>query len=103
MPSPANEPVVVSANAGILDLLSAAGRYLVVIVAAIPVLLKLLGTHDFIAIVAYFKGADGVSLITAAGGLFALAYGLYKSHKRGAQIATVADDRRVPDSVAQIK
>lgn len=97
------EPVVVSANAGILDLLAAAGRYLLVIVGAVPVLLKLLGDHDFTAIVAYFKGTDGASLIAAASGLLALAYGLYKTHKRGTQVAAVAADTRVPNSVAQLK
>lgn len=96
------KPIVVSQNAGIIDLLTAAGRYVVVIVGAVPLLLQLLGTRDFIGIVNYFRGADGSALIAAAVALATMVYGLIKTRKRGAQVATVALDRRVPDSVAKI-
>lgn len=102
MPS-APAPIVVGANAGILDLLAAAGRYLVVIIGAVPLLLQLLGARDFAAIIAYFQSADGSALIAAVGALIALGYGLFKTHKRGAEVAAVAANPKVPDSVAQIK
>ena len=95
--------IVVSKNAGIVDTLTAAGRYVLVIVGAVPLLLSLLGTRDFAGIVAFFQGATGATLITALSGLAALLYGLYKSHKRGAQVALVAASPRVPEAIATLK
>lgn len=98
----ATKPVVVSANAGIIDLLTAAGRYLVVIMSLGAALLAVLKTKDIAAIISFMRGTDGATLITAVTGLATLAFGLYKTHKRGAQIATVAADSRVPDRVAKV-
>ena len=103
MPTLTQEPIVVSANAGVIDLMTAAGRYLLVIIGAIPVLLKLLGSHDVLAIVAYFRGAEGTALLAALAAVASLAWGLFKTHKRGAQIATVALDNRVSDKIATTK
>jgi uncharacterized RDD family membrane protein YckC len=102
MPDTTTKPITVSANAGIIDLLTAAGRYLVVIATAIPILLQLLGTRNIGEIISYFRGDSGSTLIAAVVGLATLAYGLFKTRKRGAQIATVALDSRVPDRVAKI-
>jgi hypothetical protein len=102
-PTPAATPIVVSGNAGIFDTLAAAGRLLVIVVAAVPVLVALLKAHDLAAIIAYFQGSDGATLLAAGAGLLAIIMGLLKTHKRGAQIATVAADTRVPDAVAQLK
>jgi hypothetical protein len=102
MPDTTTKPIVVSANAGFIDTLTALGRYLVVIVGAVPLLLQLLGSRDFIGIVNYFRGTDGASLIAAVVAVATMAYGLFKTRKRGAQVATVALDRRVPDAVAKI-
>lgn len=96
-------PVVVSANAGLLDTLMAAGRLLVIILGAIPLLYTLLGKHDFAGLLAYFHGAEGATLIGAMSSLAAIAWALWKSHKRGAQVAAVAADVRVPDAVATLK
>lgn len=103
MPDLADKPIRVSENAGIIDLLTAAGRYLVVIGGTIPLLLALLKARDFSAIVAFFQSNEGVSVLTAITSLFALAWGLWKTHRRGAQIATVAVDPRVPDRIATTK
>lgn len=100
MPDTVTPPIVVSANAGIIDLLTALGRYAIVIVTAIPILLKLLGTHDLVAIIAYLRGSDGTALTAAVIGIGTLLYGLWKTHKRGAQIATVALSPSVPERVA---
>lgn len=93
-------PIVVSPNAGIIDLMTALGRYVIVIVTAIPLMLKLLGTHDLVAIISYFRSADGTALTAAVVGIGTLLYGLWKTHKRGAQIATVALSPSVPERVA---
>jgi len=97
------EPIVVSENAGVLDLVAAAGRYVVVVLGAVPALQLLLGNHDFVGMVRYFQSAEGSKVVAAASALFALGYGLYKSHKRGNQIATVAADPKVPESIATTK
>lgn len=99
----ATKPIVVRENAGTIDLLTSLARQLVYIMGAIPILLTLLGTRDVVGIIAYLQSSDGVKLLAAAGTIFTAAYGLYKSRKRGAQVATVAADRRVPDSLAQLK
>lgn len=109
MPTPkaleadATKPIQVSANASIIDTLTAAGRLALVVIGAVPILLKLLGAHDFLALVAYFRSTDGATLIAAVSGLAAIGYGLYKSHKRGNQLATAAADPRVDDDVLTIK
>lgn len=99
----ATKPVVVSANAGLIDTLTALGRYAVVIMGAIPLLLQLLGDRDVLGLVNYFRGEDGSSLIAAVVAVATLLYGLLKTRKRGAQIATVAASDRVPNTVAQLK
>lgn len=96
------EQIVVSKNAGVLDTLYAALRYLVVIAGAVPLLLKMLGARDFSAIVAYFQSADGSALVAALGALVALALGLFKTFKRGGQIASVAANPKVPDAIAKV-
>lgn len=103
VPTPAAKPITVSANAPIIDLLTAAGRYLVVIATLFPVALAVLKTRDIAAILEFVRGNDGATLLAAIVGLATFAYGLYKSHKRGAQVATVAADPAVPDRVAQLK
>lgn len=99
----APQPVVIGQNAGIIDLLTALGRYALVIFATVPILLKLLGARDFAGFVAYFQSADGVTFTAALSGVVALLYGLYKTRKRGAQLVSVAADPAVPNRVAQIK
>jgi hypothetical protein len=103
MPDTTDKPIVVNANAGIVDLLTAAGRYLAVIAATLPILLTFFSTRDIIGFIAYLQSEDGLKFAAALGGLVTLAYGLWKTHKRGAQVATVAADPAVPDRVAQIK
>lgn len=98
-----NPNIKVSSNAGIIDTLTAAGRYLVVIIGAVPILLGLLGKHDFSGLVAYFQGSDGAQLVAAVGALVALAYGLFKTFRRGDQMASVAANPAVPDRVASLK
>lgn len=97
------KPIEVSENTGIVDLLTAAGRYLVVIIGAVPLLMQLLGNRDFAGLVAYFQGADGKALIAAAVALGTLAYGLWKTRKRGVQVVQIAADPRTPNSVASVR
>lgn len=100
----ANKPVVVSANQGIVDSLMAGARYVAVIATALIAIVGFLKAHDVAGLSAYIQ-ANGGDLLTAISGLIAVAtaaYGIYKTHKRGAQMATVAADPKVPQSVAQI-
>lgn len=103
MPDTKPAPITVNANAGVNDLLFAALRYIVVIATAFPTLLVLLKDHDIAAIHAYFTSDAGKAVVAAAISLGTLAYGLYKTHKRGAQVATVAGDSRVPNTLAKLK
>jgi len=99
------EPVQVNANQGALDMLQAMGRYAVVIVGAATALLALFKARDVAGMSAYLQ-TNGGQLVGAIAGLVTTAtaaYGIFKSHKRGAQVATVAADPRVPDDVATLK
>lgn len=78
------EPVVKD-NAPIMDTMQAFGRYLVLVVTAVPVLLKLLGEHNLLGMVDYFRSTDGGAVIAAMVGLGTMAFGLFKTHKRGTQ------------------
>lgn len=95
--------VVVNKAAGPLDTLYAAIRLLFVIGGTIPLLLKMLGEHNFAAIVAYFQSAEGSAFLAAGGTLIALVWGLIKSFRRGKQLAGVAAHPAVPESIATLK
>ncbi len=103
MPDLNNTGEAVNPNAGVLDTLYALGRYLTVIFTSVPILLALLGSKDLLGIVNYFRGADGTSLIAAAVGFGTLAWGLFKTFRRGKLAAKVALSRRVPDDIAKPK
>jgi hypothetical protein len=98
----ATEPVVVSENQAVLDLLKALGRYVVVIVTIYPAISALLKSRDVFGLIAFFQSSEGAALAAAIVGIGTLLYGLYKTHFRAAQVVTVAQDNRVPAEVAQI-
>lgn len=97
------DQIKVSANASVFDTLTAAGRLIVVIGSTAPAAALLLRKHDLIGLYDYFQGQQGVALIGAVSGLVALGYGLYKSFKRGKQVADVATNPDVPEDVATTK
>jgi hypothetical protein len=97
------QPVVVSENTGALDALQATLRYMTVIIASGATLLAVLKTRDIAAIIEFMRGTEGAALIAAVIGLGTMFYGIFKTHKRGAQVATVAADSRVPATVAKLK
>lgn len=98
-----DKPIVVSSNAGLIDSLQSAGRTLVVVLTAIPIILSFVGKHDLLGMIAYLQSVDGAQFIAAVTGIVTIVYGIYKSHKRGAQVASVASDLRVPAEVASLK
>jgi hypothetical protein len=96
--------VEVSSAQGVIDALQAAGRYLVVIIAAATALASAVKARDAASAVSYLQ-ANGGAIITAVSGLVAVGtalYGIFKTGKRGAQLVTVATDPRVPDKVATV-
>lgn len=104
MTDEAPKPVLVKANQGLIDTITAALRLVIVILSAAPAAILLVKKHDLIGLYDYLHNdAQGVALAGAVSGLVAIGYGLWKSWKRGAQVATVAADPKVPPSVADIK
>lgn len=100
-----DKPILVSANAGLIDGVQAAARYTVVIIGFTTALFGLLKVHDIGGIITLVQNNGGQAL-GAVSGLIALgtaAYGVFKSRKRGAQVATVAANPDVPSSVANLK
>ncbi len=105
MADTATTPIVVSTNAGAIDAIQAGARYVGVIIAALIAVAGFLRTRDAAGLIAYVQ-ANGGQVLGAVSGLIAIgtaAYGIFKSHKRGSQIATVAASSKVPDSVATTK
>lgn len=102
---PADEPIRVSANAGLIDGLQAAGRYLTVIIGFAVFIAGCVRTRDVAGAATYIQANVGqlVSAVLGLVSLGTLAYGILKTGKRGAQVATVAADPRVPDTVATLK
>jgi hypothetical protein len=93
-------PIVVSEKAGIIDLLTAAGRYAVVIFTIFPALLALFKARDIAGVISFLQGNQGAALLAAVIGLGTLAYGLIKTRRRGAQLVTAAE--AAPNSVAKV-
>lgn len=101
----ADEPIQVSGSAGLIDSVQAAIRYAVVVVGFVTAVLGLLQTRDIAGIITLIQ-TNGGAVLAAISGLIALgtaAYGVLKTHKRGEQVADLAADPRVPDSVATLK
>lgn len=96
-------PVIVSRTAGFIDALTALGRYIVVIIGAVPLLMQFIGDRNLIGLVEYFQGEAGAAVIAAVVAAGTLIYGLFKTFRRGDQIASVAANPAVPDRVAQVK
>lgn len=98
------KPIIVRTQQGLIDTAAAAFRMLAIILSAAPVAVLFVKKHDLIGLYDYLHNdAQGVALVGAVTGLVAIGYGLWKSFKRGTQIATVAADNKVPASVADIK
>lgn len=100
---PAATPVVVKPNQGAVDTVTALGRLVLVIISTAPAAVLLLKKGDLIGLYDYFHTNQGQALAGAIVGLAAFGYGLYKSWKRGRQVANVAANPRVPQSVAKLK
>lgn len=97
--------VVVPANAGLIDGVQSALRSIGLLLTFAVAAAGFFKTKDFAGLVAYVNanGGQALAAVSAVGGFAIYAYGIYKSHKRGAQIATVASNDQVPDSVATTK
>jgi hypothetical protein len=93
-------PFEVRENTGIIDLLTAAGRYLIVIVTIIPALLALFKASDIAGIIDFLRGNQGAALLAAVTGFGTLAYGLIKTFRRGKQTRDIAE--AAPNSVAKV-
>jgi hypothetical protein len=99
------KPVEIEPNAGLNDSLQAAARYIGVIIGAVIAILGLLRTKDIAGLIAFVQ-ANGGAVLAAVSGLASLAvaaYGVFKTHKRGAQLNTVEADNRVPPEVLKLK
>jgi maltodextrin utilization protein YvdJ len=96
------EQIVVSSAQGVTDALQATLRYVVVIVGFLSGLASLLGKQDAAGAVNYVQTNLG-GAVSAAFGLVALgtaAWGIYKTFKRGSQLAIAAE--AAPNSVAKV-
>lgn len=97
-----DKPIVVTTAQGVTDALQALIRYLVVIVGFISGLGALIGRGDAAAATTYVQTNLGgvVAAVFGVVGLVTAAWGVYKTYKRGAQLAVTA--AHAPDRVAKI-
>jgi energy-converting hydrogenase Eha subunit C len=98
------QPIVVTTAQGVTDLLQASISYVVIITTFFSGLVAMIGAHKTVEAVAYVQANLGpvVTAIFSLGGVALMVWRLYKTYKRGAQLASIAADRDVPDHVAQI-
>lgn len=99
------DQIKASPNTGLQDGIQATARYITVIVTFVIAVLALLKVRDIGGIITLIQN-NGGEVLGAISGLISLAvaaYGIFKSHKRGAQVASVAVDPRVPEEVATTK
>ena len=97
-----NAPIAVNATPA-NDQISAAVRTVVLLISVVTALAGLASKHDLAGFIAYVQSAP---FITAAGlvmGAGTFAWGQWKTRHRAKQLATIAADPRVPDSVAVTK
>lgn len=95
-------PIVVPKNAGVIDSVQAAIRLIGFLITAFMSIVGFLKAGDIAGLLAFIQSSGG-QIFAAVSGLVALAiagYGVFKTHKRGAQIATVAASPKVPNSIA---
>lgn len=101
----ANTPIEVTSAQGVTDLLQAVISYIVIISSFVSGLGLLIGRHDAAAAVAYVQTNLGpvVAAVFSLVGVATMVWRLYKTFKRGSQLATVAASSEVPAHVARLK
>jgi predicted enzyme related to lactoylglutathione lyase len=100
-----DQTIVVPKNAGLIDGIQSVARYLIVIVGFVTAFLALLKVHDIAGMITLVQ-SNGGQVLGAISGLIALgtaAYGVFKTSKRGSQVASVATNPDVDDSIATTK
>lgn len=95
--------IKVSESAGGLDALFAAGRILIYVLGSIPVLMTFIGTRDLIGFIAFWQSQEGLKLGAAIGSLITIGWGLWKTWRRGRQLAKLGASRKVPDAAIALK
>lgn len=96
------EPIVVTTAQGVTDAVQAALRYAVVVAGFISGLGAFLSRQDAVGAVTYVQTNLG-GVVAAVFGLIGLGtalYGIYKTWKRGSQLAIAAE--AAPNSVAKV-
>ena len=103
MPDASNETPPIAVNATPAnDQITSAVRTVVLLISVMTALAGLASKHDLAGFIAYVQSAP---FITAAGlvmGSVTFAWGQLKTRRRAKQLATIAADPRVPDSVAVV-
>lgn len=90
------EHITVKSNTGLMDGVQALLRYVGVIAGFVTAMLALFRVHDIAGMAAYVQANIG-TVIGAVVGLISLAtaaYGVFKSGKRGSQLADAGADSR---------
>ena len=96
------EPIIVTSSQGVTDALQAALRYFVVVFGFISGLASFLSHQDILGAVTYVQTNLG-GVVAAVFGLISLGtaiWGIYKTWKRGAQLAVAAE--AAPNNVAKV-
>jgi len=73
-------------------------RDLVVILAAIPIVVRLIGARDLRGLLDWMQSSDGALVVTIVAPLIASGWRAWRAKRKKAELVTVA--RAAPDSVA---
>jgi hypothetical protein len=87
-------PIEVSESTAGMDSSTALLRQVTLILGAVPTLLLFLGKKDFIGLLNWFQGTEGVAFAGAVALIVALVWGQIKTFRRGKQMVVAAEDPR---------
>lgn len=93
------KPIVVNPSA-VPVVAGTLSRDVLIVLAALPILIKLIGARDLTGILQYLQSSDGATLLSVIVPAVVLWWRSRRSLKQQAKLVTVA--REVPDSVAVV-
>lgn len=97
------QPPITVSSSPIADQAASAVRTLLLVLSVVTALAGFFSKRDLAGFVAYVQSSDFITALALLIGAVTFAWGQWKTRHRAKQLANVAADPRVPDSVISIK
>ena len=103
-PTEVKKPIEVSSMQGMIDALTALFRYVTVVITLFTGFLAVFETRDIAKMLVFVQDNIGTLAGAVIGivGICTAVYGIIKTRFRGAQLVSVAESPKVPQSIAKI-